>query len=317
MTTAVARLTTTLSPFCAFLASNKRGVQRRSPSTTSLITGAATIVLLLLSLNPPAHSQGVCTGLCQQQISCPGPSGPTYTALSGHVYAPNGTDPLPNVLVYIPNSPVLPMPNGVQCGPPPVSGTPLALTYTYPNGSFYLENVPVGSNIPLVIQLGKWRRQFVIPTVSACINNAGGAFAMPANQSQGDIPRIAIQTGATSAPECVVRKVGISDSEFTGPNGGGRVNFFPIDGATTSTNTGGDPGLWSSVNQYDQTTLACLGYADYPDEGEGAGYVNAGGRLVAEHSIYPVFQYSPYFALSGRVFKTFQRSLATNLISPQ
>jgi hypothetical protein len=244
MTTAVARLRTTLSPLSAVVASAKRGLQRRLPSAaTSLITGAAAIVLLLLCLNPQAHSQGVCTGLCLQQVSCPaGPGGATYTAVSGHVYAPNGTDPLPNVLVYIPNSPVLPMPNGAQCGTPPVSGTPLVLTYTYYDGSFYLYNVPVGSNIPLVIQLGKWRRQFVISTVSACINNAAGAFAMPANQSQGDIPRIAIQTGATSAPECVIRKVGISDSEFTGPNGGGRVNFFPYNGATPPLTTEATPG---------------------------------------------------------------------------
>ena len=189
MITAAAPLRATQPPFCAFLASDKRELQRRLRFAAGrLITGAAAIVLLLLCLNPQARSQGVCTGLCQQQVSCQaGPGGATYTALSGYVYAPNGTDPLPNVLVYIPNSPVLPMPSGVQCGPPPVSGTPLVLTYTYPNGSFYLENVPVGSNIPLVIQLGKWRRQFVIPTVSACINNAGGAFAMPANQSQGFI----------------------------------------------------------------------------------------------------------------------------------
>jgi hypothetical protein len=109
---------------------SKRGLQRRVPfAAARLIAGAAAIVLLLLCLNPLAHSQGACTGLCLQQVSCPGPG--TYTAISGHVYAPNGTDPLPNVLVYIPNSPVLPMPNGVQCGAPPVSGTPLVLTYTY------------------------------------------------------------------------------------------------------------------------------------------------------------------------------------------
>jgi hypothetical protein len=147
-----------------------------------------------------------------------------------------------------------------------------------------LYNVPVGSNIPLVIQLGKWRRQFVISTVSACINNAAGAFAMPADQSRGDIPRIAIQTGLYSAPECVVRKVGISDSEFTGPSGGGRVNFFPINGATTSTNTGDDPGLWSSVNQYDQTMFACSGNTEDPGTLiHMPAYVNAGGRVFAEH----------------------------------
>ena len=33
---------------------------------------------------------------------------------------------------------------------------------------------------------------------------------MPQNQTQGDIPKIAIATGAVDQVECVLRKVGIS-----------------------------------------------------------------------------------------------------------
>ena len=35
-------------------------------------------------------------------------------------------------------------------------------------GSFELDNIPDGDNIPVVITIGKWRRQIVIPHVDAC-----------------------------------------------------------------------------------------------------------------------------------------------------
>jgi hypothetical protein len=34
------------------------------------------------------------------------------------------------------------------------------------DGSFTLTNVPSGTNIPIVIQSGKWRYQGIIPTVT-------------------------------------------------------------------------------------------------------------------------------------------------------
>ena len=49
---------------------------------------------------------------------------------------------------------------------------------------------------------------------------------MPQNHTQGDIPLIAIATGAVDQVECVLRKTGINDSEFTDPSGYGRINFY-------------------------------------------------------------------------------------------
>ena len=94
-------------------------------------------------------------------------------------------------------------------GAPP-SGTPLVGTETDVNGNFTLIDVPVGANIPLVIQSGRWRRQLTIPTTTACVNTPLPASfaAMPQNQSQGDIPKIAIATGAVDQVECVLRKGG-------------------------------------------------------------------------------------------------------------
>src|SRR4051812_38777906 len=61
-----------------------------------------------------AHPGGpdACVGLQCMQVTCPG--GGT-TSLSGTVYAPNGTLPLYNAIVYVPNSPVDAFIPGAQC----------------------------------------------------------------------------------------------------------------------------------------------------------------------------------------------------------
>ena len=109
-----------------------------------------------------------CTGLKCQQVSCPN-SG--KTTISGTVFAPNGTLPLYNVIVYVPNAPLDPIPSGATCDAcgAQVSGSPIVTTLTNAEGKFVLENVPVGTNIPLVMQIGKWRRQITIPNITACV----------------------------------------------------------------------------------------------------------------------------------------------------
>ena len=109
-----------------------------------------------------------CVGLRCKQVACPGGGS---TTLSGHVYDPSGTVPLYNAVVYVPNDKVEPFKDGVSCDKcgAGVSGKPITTALTNAKGEFVLKDVPVGVEIPLVVQIGRWRRQVKIPAVTtAC-----------------------------------------------------------------------------------------------------------------------------------------------------
>lgn len=78
-----------------------------------MLTRLALFLVPLASFLWPAiaPAQG-CTGLCLPQVSCPGVG---TTSISGKVYAPNGSDPIPGALVYVPNAAVAPFTPGVSC----------------------------------------------------------------------------------------------------------------------------------------------------------------------------------------------------------
>src|ERR1035437_4655421 len=152
-----------------------------------------------------------CKNLECQQVNCGNGS---TTSVSGTVYAPNGTLPLYNVIVYVPTAPVDPITDGVTCDKCGVvsSGNPLTVTLTDAKGHFSLTNVPVGGSIPLVMQVGKWRRQITIPTVSQCVDNpigqkSGGVeslLRLPKYRKEGDMPNIAVTTGYRDRLACVL-----------------------------------------------------------------------------------------------------------------
>ena len=262
-----------------------------------LVSGLLLLVAAVAA-TPAAHPQQTCaTGLCLQQVSCPTPG--QTTSISGVVYAPNGRDPLPNVTVYIPNAAVAPFTPGVACpivGAPP-SGSPVAGTTTAFDGSFTIPNVPVGTNIPLVIQVGRWRRQVVVPATTACTDTAFPT-RMPQTQAEGDIPKIAVATGSADSVECVLRKIGIADSEFTDATGSGRINLYAGSGSpgaiATAQSTLTQADLMTTptaLNAYDLLMLPCEG-GTHPDAKTAPEYANlitfanSGGRVYASHFSY-------------------------------
>ena len=217
------------------------------------------------------------------------------------------------MLVYVPNGPVLPFTTGVscqQCGAA-VSGTPLVSTTTAVDGTFTLTNVPAGNNIPLVVQLGRWRRQIVIPHVTACTTAAltDSQIRLPRTHLEGDIPLTAMATGSVDTLECVLRKIGIADSEFSVPytqGGSGRVQFYIANGSNI---TGGAPsdstlvGNATTLAAYDQVLFACEGSQinqNANDQTRVINYANAGGRVFATHYSYVwLYNDAPFSGTAG------------------
>lgn len=256
------------------------------------------VALLFASFLSSAAVGQVCTGLCLQQVSC---TGGATTTISGTIYAPNGTDPIPGALVYVPNAPVAAFTPGVSCssaGQLP-SGSPLVGTTTAVDGTFTLANVPVGINIPLVVQSGRWRRQISVPSTSACVNTPFST-RLPRNQGEGDIPKIAVVTGSADAVECVLRKVGIDDAEFTDPSGNGRINVYFSNGAKVDPNTPSINALATanSLNSYDVLMLPCEGSPLTKSTQlleSFLQFANAGGRVYASHYSYTWLYNNPPF----------------------
>ena len=242
-----------------------------------------------------------CTGLqCQVANKCGTKDG---TAISGVVNIPAGNLPLYGAKVYVPNSPVTPIASGASCDRCDnlLSGDPITTATTDTMGRFTLANVPSGDNIPVVVQAGKWRRQLTIPHIDACSATSVDPTTtrLPRTQAEGNIPLIALTTGGLDALECLLRKLGIADSEFSLPTGNGRVHLYAGTAGTDRYQAGIAGGaalpnattLWGtldSLKKYDVVTLSCEGQ-QYPNTKSTAArqamldYINLGGRVFASH----------------------------------
>ena len=247
---------------------------------------------------------------------CPG--GGT-TSITGTVYDPAGKNPLYNVAVYVPASPLQPLPAGVPTGADACSCSALfqsqaiTSTATAIDGTFTLTGVPAGKNVPLVLQVGKWRRALSVNVASCKANpQPDKSLTLPSTVPAGDtddnMPDIAVSTGVADTLECLMMRIGLPASELVaGASTAGHVHIF----------AGGEPGgtgdhtigrpqlpgfagaptsftdLWATQAQlmaYDVTLLACEGgetYAANPPALEA--YLNAGGRVFASHYQYAWF----------------------------
>ncbi len=277
---------------------------------------------------------GGCQNLQCQVHACSGST--TGTSISGTVLDPAGRNPLYNVVVYVPNSaggalnaiPIGLNANSCSCEAL-FSGQPIAYALTDTSGNFTLNNVPDGAMIPLVVQIGKWRKEIIVPSIAACsTSNTAGKITLPKNLTDGlfaSIPNIAVSTGGADTLECLLTRVGVDESVFKGdPNGPG-VHIFHGSGGNSA---GGSPAapasLWDSqadLMRYDIVMLSCEGS---PTLGVNATtatymapYISAGGRVFAEHYHYAFFTgYSagngPPYALFPNIANWAKRGIAGN-----
>ncbi|MEA2746192.1 MAG: hypothetical protein QOI41_335 [Myxococcales bacterium] len=270
---------------------------------------------------PGGDSGAACLNLQCQQTNCGGGGDTTVT---GTVYAPNGTLPLYNAIVYVPNSMPDALTHGATCDKcGAVTGAPLVTALSDATGKFTLQNVPSGKNIPLVIQIGKWRRQVVIPEVTACTENAltdHELTRLPRKQSEGDIPHMALTTGGCDQLGCMLPKVGIDPSEFGLDSDGPSKAIHVYNGNSLNGNIG--PGaansarpLWNDpmkLKTYDLVLLSCEceeareggSFGGNPSKGAPAfaamtDYLTAGGRIFTTDFMYTWYKFSPDAALAG------------------
>jgi hypothetical protein len=242
--------------------------------------------------------------------TCPGGGS---TTLTGYVYDPANNLPVYNALVYVPTGAVVTPTTGIVptvcgCTAPPA----YASAYTDISGKFVLNNPPTGTNVTVVVQLGKWQRVFSESITSCVATTLPAHLTLPSSRAQGNIPRFAIDTGAVDSMECVLRKMGIVDTEFVNPvitggvptaagrihmyegsiyDGGARINSStPLESALTESSTvmdsydvilfpcQGNNGDYSAANGWPNTRANLISYA------------NNGGRFFATHFHYDLLQ---------------------------
>ncbi len=271
---------------------------------------------------------GTCVNLCQNQLACPGVDG--GSTMTGVVLAPTQADagygqpdPIPGALIYIPNSPVASLEGdgGVTCDQcaDGVSGNPLTSTYSSTNGSFTLTNVPcgAGTQVPVVIQLGKWRRYITVPAPACCANTALTAEQTRLPRKQGEfspndnLPKIAVVTGSVDTIECVLPKIGIAADQYSLPSGNGRVKFYRDNGGRYTTGTTPAASTifdsLAEMRKHDMIILDCVGSEQpktFLQRQNMEAYANAGGRIFASHFAY-VWLYGQPSAISFTSSATF------------
>ena len=229
------------------------------------------------------------------------------TTVSGTVYDPAGALPLPNILVFQPKGGLTPFTdNGAsaQCDSCASLNTPAWNTVASAvDGTFTLPIDTSGgtTNVKVVFQSGRWRRQITIPSVTACANTpiAAGNARLPRNRSEGDIPKMAIAMGSTESIECLLVKMGVSSSEiapYQTPTDANRVQLFQNNSAITTTPAA--PAILTNlVNtparlaEYSAILFACGAGGDVTsspgttaaERANVQSYTDQGGRLFIDH----------------------------------
>ena len=249
------------------------------------------------------------------------------TKITGKVFDPAGKNPLYNIQVFVPSGELPVIPVGIPDPDPATSRcaagrtcdseilNPLAAALSNTKGEFELKGPKLfpGKDVPLVMQIGKWRRKIVIPEVKACTDNKldKSVTRLPKNGSEGDMPQIALTTGC-DALECLLLGIGIDAAEFEAGNSGPAKHVHMFKGASTApgvvngkTMPSADT-LWNgpaTMQPFDIAMLSCE-CNEYAPGGTGTpvnkpvgmrtmqNYTNWGGRVFGTHYHYSWMKYN-------------------------
>ena len=75
---------------------------------------------------------------------------------------------------------------------------------------------------------------------------------LPKDRFEGNLPKMALATGQWDAIECVLRRIGVSESEFGAPSSAGSVHIYDNDQSGTAVAPGG-----VNIGTYCATSTAC------------------------------------------------------------
>ncbi len=314
---------------CMGFVDNSTGVDA-GPNLLPTDAGGWTLPLELTEAGP-------CQGL---QCSIPSCSAGLTTTITGKVYDPAAINPVYNAIVMIPNAAVAAIPAGVSnsaCGgaPLPLAVSPTSFAYSALDGTFSITNVPIGTAVPLVIQLGRWRRVTTINTSTlTCghslnvstncsgLNNYSGSASCPTRlprvQSEGNIPLTAIGTGGLDAIECMLYRIGVSSSTYSDENGTGRIHIFDDGGATLASPAANDDlsyllGFACPNGQCPQGSTSTSGISNANfDSNNTTSWTKSGSAVATTNQWSTTGSYSVSLG-SGGLFGTCNYSLANTL----
>ena len=244
-----------------------------------------------------------CRGRFCQVPKC---SGTDTTEITGRLFAPNDTDPVPGATVFVPVDAVPEFPTGLTCDL--CNNLPYAVTTatTAFDGSFSLRGVPAGT-FPVVLRLGRFQRVVQVeatPCVSQTIPYDNGTsmrgVRLPRRNNelstQDRIPRIAVVSGDNDQIECVLKRIGIDELDMYNGRALGTRNPPPIaESGTLFTDE-------KTLNNYHIVVVNCtdnqfqslIGARGVQQNLER--YVGRGGRLYVTDWAYDVIEQVPEFA---------------------